>query len=32
MAEILRDHAGLADCDVEELQLELGQKWVKELH
>ena len=32
MAEILRDHVGLADCNVEELQRELGQKWVKELH
>ncbi len=32
MAEILRDHADLADCNVEDLKSELSQKWVRELH
>ena len=31
-AEILRDHAGLVDCDVEELQQELDHKAAAELH
>ena len=32
MAEILRDHADLADCNVEDLKSELSEKWVRELH
>ena len=32
MAEILRDHADMADCNVEDLKSELSQKWVSELH
>ena len=32
MAEILRDHADLADCNAEDLKSKLSQKWVRELH
>ena len=32
MAEILRDHADLADWKVEALKSKLSQKWVRELH
>ncbi len=32
LAEILRDHAGLVECDVEELQRELDHKAATELH
>ena len=31
-AEILRDHANLVDCDVEEMQRELDERAVKMLH
>ncbi len=32
LAEILRDHAGLVDCDVDALQKELDEKVVTTLH